>query len=336
MRQLRKPNLMDDIRVPVPPGSTRFLDLLRVDMRARGYALPTERTYLLWITRYINFNKRRHPAEMGQPEIESFLNHLAVDRTVSPATQRTALNALMYLYTRYFGREPVQLSFSYARPTQRLPTVLTHEEAKAIISHLSGSPRLMVELLYGCGLRLHECLVLRVKDIDFALNTITVRQGKGDKDRVTLLPASLKERLQVQIQKVLALHQQDLADGYGEVYMPHALERKYPAAARSPGWQYLFPSTRLGTDPRSGVIRRHHLHNTMLSRYIRIAVTKTGIQKPVKAHTFRHSFATRLLQNGYDIRTIQKLLGHEDVTTTEIYTHVLGRGAMGVISPVDD
>ena len=251
---------MDDIRVPVPPGSTRFLDLLRVDMRARGYALPTERTYLLWITRYINFNKRRHPTEMGQPEIESFINHLAVDRTVSPATQRTALNALMYHYTKYFGREPVQLNFSYAKPTQRL---------------------------------------------------------------------------QVHVQKVLALHQQDLVDGYGEVYMPHALERKYPAAARSPGWQYLFPSTRLGTDPRSGVVRRHHLHNTMLSRYIRIAVTRSGIQKPVKAHTFRHSFATRLLQNGYDIRTIQKLLGHEDVTTTEIYTHVLVRGAMGVISPVD-
>jgi integron integrase len=326
---------MDDIRVPVPPGSTRFLDQLRVDMRARGYALPTERTYLLWIKRYINYSKRRHPAEMGQPEIESFLSHLAVDRTVSPATQRTALNALMYLYSKYLGREPPQLTFSYAKPTRRLPTVLTHDEAKAIIGHLSGTPRLMVEILYGSGLRLHECLVLRIKDIDFALNTITVRQGKGDKDRVTLLPASLKERLQVQIRKVLALHQQDLADGYGEVYLPHALERKYPAAARSPGWQYLFPSTRLGTDPRSGVIRRHHLHNTMLSRYIRIAVTKTGIQKPVKAHTFRHSFATRLLQNGYDIRTIQELLGHEDVTTTEIYTHVLGRGAMGVISPMD-
>ena len=235
---------MDDIRVPVPAGSTRFLDLLRVDMRARGYALATERTYVLWIRRYINFNKQRHPAEMGQLEIESFLNHLAVERSVSPATQRTALNALMYLYTKYFGRESIELSFSYPKPHQRLPTVLTHEEAKAIISHRSGTPRLMVELLYGCGLRLHECLVLRIKDIDFALNTITVRQGKGDKDRVTLLPVSLRERLQVQVQKALVLHQQDLADGHGEVYLPHALERKYPAAARSPEWQYLFPSTR--------------------------------------------------------------------------------------------
>jgi site-specific recombinase XerD len=224
---------MDDIRVPVSPGSTRLMDLLRIDMRARGYALPTERTYLNWIRRFIVFNHRRHPADLGQAEIENYLNHLAVVGTVSPATQRTALNALMSLYTKYLGREPPQLSFSYAKPTRWLPTVLTHEEAKAIISHR------------------------------------------------------------------------------------------------------LFPSTRLGKDPRSGVIRRHHLHNTVLRKYIREAVAKTGTRKPVKAHTFRHSFATRLLQNGYDIRTIQELLGHEDVTTTEIYTHVLGRGAKGVISPVD-
>ena len=230
---------MDDIRVPVPPGSTKFMDLLRLDMRARGYALPTERTYLTWIRRFIIFSQKRHPADMGQPEIESFLNHLAVSLTVSPSTQRTALNALVYLYTKYLGREPLELSFSYAKTTQRLPTVLTHEEAKEIISHLSGTPRLMVELLYGSGLRLHECLVLRIKDIDFSLNTITVRQGKGDKDRVTLLPASVAQRLESQIQKALALHQQDLADGYGEVYMPHALERKYPSAAASPAWQYL-------------------------------------------------------------------------------------------------
>lgn len=327
---------MDDIRIPIPKGSVRFMDQLRADMRARGYALPTERTYLHWIRRYIIFNQRRHPEEMGRDEIGGFLNHLAVVDTVSPSTQRTALNALMYLYTKYLGREPQQLSFSYAKPTRRLPTVLTHEEAKEIISHMSGTPRLMVELLYGSGLRLQECVTLRIKDIDFTLNTLTVRQGKGDKDRVTLLPASVKERLQAQIQKALALHQQDLADGYGEVYMPHALERKNPSAARSPGWQYLFPSARIGLDPRSNVMRRHHLHNTVLRKYVRAALAKTGIRKPVKTHTFRHSFATRLLQKGYDIRTIQKLLGHEDVTTTEIYTHVLCRGAMGVISPVDD
>jgi integron integrase len=327
---------MDDIPVPIPAGSTRLVDQLRTDIRARGYAFSTERTYLHWIKRYIIFNQRRHPNDMGKADIEAFLNHLAVTATVSPSTQRTALNALMYLYTKYYGREPESLSFSYAKPTRRLPTVLTHEEAKDILSHLKGTPRLMVELLYGSGLRLQECLTLRIKDIDFVLNTITVRQGKGDKDRVTLLPASVKEKLQIQIQKALALHQQDLADGYGEVYMPHALERKYPSAAYSPAWQFLFPSTRLGADPRSGTIRRHHLHNSALRKHINAAVAKTAIHKPVKTHTFRHSFATRLLQNGYDIRTIQKLLGHEDVTTTEIYTHVLNRGAMGVISPVDD
>lgn len=327
---------MDDVRVPIPAGSTRFMDQLRADMRARGYALATERTYLHWIRRYIIFSHRRHPKDMGQAEIERFLNDLAVVATVSPSTQRTALNALMYLYTKYLGREPQELSFSYAKPTRRLPTVLTHDEAKEIISYLSGTPRLMVELLYGSGLRLQECLNLRIKDIDFALNTITVRQGKGDKDRVTLLPASVKERLQTQVQKALTLHKQDLSDGYGEVYMPHALERKYPSAARSPAWQFLFPSTRIGADPRSGIMRRHHLHHTALRKHIRAAITKSSIQKPIKTHTFRHSFATRLLQKGYDIRTIQKLLGHEDVTTTEIYTHVLNRGAMGVISPMDD
>jgi integron integrase len=327
---------MDDIPIPIPAGSTRFMDQVRADMRARGYALPTERTYLHWIRRYIVFNQRRHPNEMGKIEIEGFLNHLAVVRTVSPSTQRTALNALMYLYTKHLGREPEQLSFSYAKATRRLPTVLTHEEAKAIISHMTGTARLMVELLYGSGLRLQECVALRIKDIDFSLNTITVRQGKGDKDRVTLLPTALKDRLQVQVQKALALHQQDIADGYGEVYMPYALARKNPSAARSPGWQYLFPSARVGLDPRSNVMRRHHLHNTVLRKYVRAAVAKTNIRKPVKTHTFRHSFATRLLQKGYDIRTIQKLLGHEDVTTTEIYTHVLNRGAMGVISPMDD
>jgi integron integrase len=326
---------MDDIPVPIPVGERRFIDDIRADMRARGYAYSTERTYLHWIKRYVVFNQRRHPKDMGKADIEAFLNYLAVEATVSPSTQRTALNALMYLYTKFYGHDPESLSFSFARPTRRLPTVLTHEEAKEVLSHMSGTPLLMTELLYGSGLRLHECITLRIKDIDFALNTITVRQGKGDKDRATLLPASTRERLEIQIEKVLALHKQDLIDGNDEVYMPHALERKYPSASRNPGWQYLFPSTRLGPDPRSGVLRRHHIHHTALRRHIKISVAKTRIHKPVKTHTFRHSFATRLLQKGYDIRTIQKLLGHEDVTTTEIYTHVLNRGAMGVISPVD-
>jgi integron integrase len=327
---------MDDIPVPIPAGERRFSDDIRADMRARGYAYPTERTYLHWIKRYILFNQRRHPKDMGKADIEAFLNYLAVEATVSPSTQRTALNALMYLYTKFYGRDPESLSFTFAKTTRRLPTVLTHEEAKEVLGHMSGTPLLMTELLYGSGLRLQECITLRVKDIDFALNTITVRQGKSDKDRATLLPAATRERLQAQIEKILALHRQDLADGNGEVYMPHALERKYPLASRSTGWQYLFPSTRISPDPRSGIIRRHHIHHTALRRHIKVAVAKTRIHKPVKTHTFRHSFATRLLQKGYDIRTIQKLLGHEDVTTTEIYTHVLNRGAMGVISPMDD
>lgn len=326
---------MDDIPIRVPQGSTRFLDRLRADLRARGYAYPTEKTYLHWVRRFILYHGRRHPETMGKDEIEMFLNYLAVDCNVSPSTQRTALNAMMYLFTKFLGREPAQLQFQYARVKPRLPTVLSHREVCDVVQHLSGSPKLMVELLYGCGLRLQECLNLRVKDIDFELNTVTVREGKGDKDRTTVLPNTLKERLRAQIDRVVALHLQDLADGFGEVYLPHALQRKYPAAARSPGWQYLFPSARIGPDPRSGVMRRHHVHASALRKHIRAAVAQTDIRKPVKAHTFRHSFATRLLQQGYDIRTIQKLLGHSDVTTTEIYTHVLGRGAMGVISPVD-
>lgn len=326
---------MDDIPVPVTSGSSPFLNELRADLRARGYAYSTERTYLHWIRRYIYYSNRRHPRELGKAEIEAFLNYLAADAGVSPSTQRTALNALMYLYTRFFGRPAEDLSFHYAKPGRRLPVVLTHLEVEQILSEMNGTPRLMVELLYGSGLRLQECLNLRVKDIDFDLCTITVREGKGDKDRATLLPDITRARLQLQIEHVLTLHKQDLADGFGEVYLPYALDRKYPDAAKSPAWQYLFPSSRLGADPRSGVIRRHHLHSTSLRKHVKVAVRKTGLHKRVTTHTFRHSFATRLLQKGYDLRTIQELLGHEDVATTEIYTHVLGRGAKGVISPAD-
>ncbi|GAB5452133.1 MAG: integron integrase [Halioglobus sp.] len=326
---------MDDIPVPVTSGTSPFMSELRADLRARGYAYSTERTYLHWIRRYIYYTNRRHPRELGKAEIEAFLNYLAADAGVSPSTQRTALNALMYLYTRFFGRPAEELSFNYAKPGRRLPVVLTHMEVEQILSEMKGTPRLMVELLYGSGLRLQECLNLRVKDIDFDLGTITVREGKGDKDRATLLPDITRARLQLQIEQVLTLHKQDLADGFGEVYLPYALDRKYPDAATSPAWQYLFPSARLGADPRSGVIRRHHVHSTSLRKHVKVAVRKTGLHKRVTTHTFRHSFATRLLQKGYDLRTIQELLGHQDVATTEIYTHVLGRGAKGVISPAD-
>ncbi len=326
---------MDDVPPPIAPGSTRFLDRLRADLRARGYPYPTECSYLHWARRFILFHRLRQPQEMGKADIEKFLNYLAAEAGVSPSTQRTALNALVYLYTRFLGRDPETLDFQYARPSRRVPTILTHEEATAVLARLSGTPKLMVELLYGAGLRLQELLNLRIKDIDFGLRTVTVRQGKGDKDRTTLLPDAIELRLRAQIQQVLALHRRDLADGFGEVCLPAALARKYPSAARSPAWQFLFPSSRVGPDPRSGVIRRHHLHHTALRKHIRTAVANAGVQKPVNTHTFRHSFATRLLQKGYDIRTIQQLLGHADVSTTEIYTHVPGCSALGVVSPVD-
>ena len=329
------PSIPEDVRPAIPPGSTRLLDQLRRHMRDGGYAWKTEKTYVQWIRRFIVFHRKRHPSELGVPEVEAYLSYLANERQCSPATQRIALNALIYLYTKFLNKPLENLEFHHAKPKQHLPVVLTHAEVQRILEHLSGHHRLMVELLYGSGLRLNELLSLRVKDLDFELNTITVRSGKGDKDRTTLLPASLVERLQKQISFVAKLHRRDLEDGYGEVYMPYALARKYPRVAKEIAWQFLFPSTRIGVDPRSGVPRRHHMHDSCLRKMVGRARRAAEVQKPVRCHTFRHSFATRLLQQGYDLRTIQKLLGHSDVKTTEIYTHVLGRGAMGVISPLD-
>jgi len=326
---------MDDIRPAIPPGSPRFIHCVQRDMRDKGYAYQTEKTYIHWIKRFIFFHKRQHPTTMGAQHINQFLSFLGNDRHCSPATQRIALNALIYLYRKYLQIELEALNFEKSRQRRRLPVVLTHSEVNSILEQLQGKHRLMVEILYGSGLRLNELLSLRIKDLDFALSTITVRSGKGDKDRVTLLPQSLIHPLQAQVKSTALLHQQDLRDGYGEVYMPYALARKYPRAASELGWQFLFPATSIGRDPRSGELRRHHLHNTTLRKSIGRARREANITKPVRCHTFRHSFATRLLQQGYDIRTIQKLLGHSDVRTTEIYTHVLGRGAMGVISPLD-
>ncbi len=326
---------MDDIPSPLPSHPTRFLDQVRLGMRSAGYALSTERTYLHWMMRFIRFHNRQHPQKMGKPEVEAFLAHLAVVGQVSPSTQRTALNALVYLYIKHLERPPEDYEFQLAKTTRRLPTVLNHDEVQAVLCHLKGTPKLMIELMYGSGLRLQECVTLRVKDLDFTLQTITVRQSKGDKDRVTLMPQRVKNALHTQVSKTRAMHIQDLADGFGEVYLPHALARKDSGAAKQFGWQYLFPSSRISKDPRSGKLRRHHSHATLLRKHLKSAVAKTSICKPVRTHTFRHSFATRLLEKGYDIRTIQQLLGHNDVRTTEIYTHVLGRGALGVISPVD-
>jgi len=304
-------------------------------MRDRGYAYKTEKTYVHWIKRYILFHGKQRPEQLGSGHINAFLSYLANEKYCAPATQRIALNALIYLYRTFLQVDLEQLSFERARIKRRLPVVLSHAEVKSLLAHMKGGAKLMVELLYGTGLRLNELLSLRVKDLDFELSTITVRSGKGDKDRVTLLPESLKEALHEQSKRVEKLHQRDSEDGFGEVYIPYALAKKYPSAARELGWQYLFPATVIGRDPRSGILRRHHLHDTTLRKHVALARRQARITKHVKCHTFRHSFATRLLQNGYDIRTIQKLLGHSDVRTTEIYTHVLGRGAMGVISPVD-
>ncbi len=326
---------MDDIRPSIAAGSTKFLDCVRKDMRDKGYAYQTEKTYIGWIRRFILFHGKQHPAKMDGGHINQFLSHLGHDRYCSPATQRIALNALVYLYRKFLQVELEPLDFEKAKQRRRLPVVLTHDEVLRVLEHLQGTHRLMVELLYGSGLRLNELLSLRVKDLDFEMLTITVRAGKGDKDRTTLLPQSLAEKLQLQVRVVDNLHQRDTADGFGEVYLPNALERKYPSASRELGWQYLFPAAGIGRDPRSGTLRRHHLHPTTVRKAVTQARRQAGIVKPVRCHTFRHSFATRLLQQGYDLRTIQKLLGHGDVKTTEIYTHVLGRGAMGVVSPVD-
>lgn len=326
---------MDDIRPAIPPSPTRLLDQLRRHMRDGGYAWKTEKTYVHWIKRFILFHRKQHPSTLSAFHINQFLSMLANERHCSPSRQRIALNALVYLFRKFLGLELEKLAFERARVKPRLPVVLTHAEAMLLIGQMHGIHKTMVGLLYGSGMRLNELLSLRIKDIDSETSTITVRSGKGDKDRTTLLPEQLKSPLKEQIEVVAKQHQRDLEDGFGEVYLPYALAKKYPSAAKELGWQFLFPSTTIAPDPRTGVLRRHHLHESSLRKALAAARRKTNINKPIKCHTFRHSFATRLLQQGYDLRTIQKLLGHSDVTTTEIYTHVLGRGAMGVVSPLD-
>lgn len=326
---------MDDIRPSIPREPVRLLDRVRRHMRDAGYAWKTEKTYIHWMRRFILFHGKQHPSRMSSEHINGFLSSLANERNCSPATQRVALNSLIYLFTKFLGANLDQLYFNRASPKRHLPTVLTHAEVMHILEHTAANHRLMLELLYGTGLRQNEMLSLRIKDLDFELSTITVRSGKGDKDRVTPLPEKLKPYLQEQIRKAEKQHRRDLEDGFGEVYLPYALARKYPNAAKETAWQFLFPSSSIGPDPRTGVLRRHHLHESSLRKALTNARRASGICKPVKCHTFRHSFATRLLQQGCDLRTIQKLLGHSDVRTTEIYTHVLGRGAMGVRSPLD-
>lgn len=325
---------MDDIPRPLPSVPTRFLDQLRLLMRERGLAYSTERTYLRWIRSFIRFHHRRHPQDMGDVEVDAYLSWLAAERRVAPATQSIALNALVWMYRNRFERELGNLLYQRARPKRRVPVVLTHEEALALIDAMHEPLRLAFQLLYGCGLRQAECLNLRIKDIDFGMNEITVRHGKGGKDRRTVLPTTLRERLQTQVRNVRRIHAVDLAEGYGEVYMPGALARKYPSACTSTAWQYLFPSRNIAADPVTGTLRRHHMHHTVFRKTLKKALLSTGIHKQVTSHTFRHSFATRLLERGYDLRTIQELLGHSSIETTEIYTHVLNKGGRGVSGPL--
>ena len=309
---------------------------MRAAIRTRHYSLRTEQTYIQWIKQYIIFNSKRHPSDLGAAEVSAFLSYLAVSRKVAASTQNQALAAILFLYRHVLKQElPWLQDVERAKRPTRVPLVFTREEVRAVLSHLSHTTWLMASLLYGSGLRLNECLSLRVKDVDFQYGQIVVREAKGAKDRKTMLPQSLIEPLKQHLLRVKALHERDLREGFGEVYLPHALARKFPQASRDWVWQYVFPSGKLSKDPLSDYIRRHHVTESVLQRAVKVAVRATGINKPGTCHTLRHSFATHLLEDGYDIRTVQELLGHKDLSTTMIYTHVLNRGGKGVRSPLD-
>lgn len=314
----------------------RLFDEVRRVLRTKHYSIRTEGTYLGWIRRFIIASGRRHPRSMGVEEVERFLSSLAVEGQVSASTQNQALSALLFLYKEVLDIElPWMEGVTRAKRPRRLPTVLSRVEMQDLLAQLDGRPWLLCSLLYGTGLRLMECLRLRVKDVDFSRNEITVRNGKGGKDRRTVLPKALIEPLQREMERARTLHAADLQAGFGAVHLPHALARKYPNAEREFGWQYVFPSPKRSVDPRDKLERRHHFDDAALSRALKSACQRAGIVKPVSAHTLRHSFATHMIEAGYDIRTVQELLGHKDVATTQIYTHVLNRGAGGVVSPLD-
>ena len=323
-----------------PPNTTRnkpkLLDQVRAAIRTRHYSRRTEKAYLGWIKRFILFHNKRHPAEMSAVEISQFLSHLALKENVAASTQNQALYAIIFLYKNVLDREIGEIdNIVWAKKPKKLPVVFTKTEVKTVIKQLSGVKWIMANLLYGAGLRLMECLRLRVQDIDFEYNQIIIRDAKGQKDRVTVLPEIVKEALEKHLEKVKRLHEKDLVQGFGEVYLPYALERKYTNANKQWKWQYIFPSEKLSIDPRSGKKRRHHLDESVLQRTVKEAIRQAGINKNGNCHTFHHSFATHLLEDGYDIRTVQELLGHEDVSTTMVYTHVMKKGGLGVKSPAD-
>ncbi|MCW8933810.1 MAG: integron integrase [Gammaproteobacteria bacterium] len=307
------------------------------EIRIRNYSIRTEQSYLGWIVRFILFHNRQHPKDLGKSEIAAYLTHLAVNRLVSASTQRQALNALMFLYKKVYKQEMDDIgSFSIAKNPVRLPVVLSRKEVEDLINGFDDSVyKLMVSLLYGCGMRLMECIRLRVFDIDFDYNQIMIRNAKGGKDRVSPLPVKLTDKIKTQLEYVRATHALDLEDGFGEVYMPHALGRKYPNAAKEIGWQYVFPASKVSVDPRSNKVRRHHIHENSLQKKVKSSAVSAGISKKVNCHSLRHSFATHLLESGSDIRTVQELLGHADVSTTMIYTHVLNKPGLLVNSPFD-
>jgi integron integrase len=327
---------MDDDVNTADAKRPRLLEQLRDAIRRRHYSPRTEDAYVHWVKRFIYYSGKRHPAELAGAEVSAFLNHLAREPDVAAATQNQALSALLFLYKEVLGRPlPWLDDLERAKRPARLPAVLTRTEVQRLLAGMRGTKWLMASLLYGAGLRLRECLKLRVKDIDFDYRQILVRDGKGAKDRVTMLPASLIELLKAHLVRVKALHERDLAQGCGDVELPHALARKYPRAQYEWAWKFVFPSHKLSPDPGSGVIRRHHVYENYLVRGVKDAARAAGIAKHVSCHTLRHSFATHLLEGGYDIRTVQELLGHASVETTMVYTHVMNKGGRGVTSPLD-
>ena len=322
----------------IEPNATepRLLDQVRGKIRLKHYSIRTEQAYTDWIKRYILHFDKQHPKDLGAAEVEQFLTYLAVQGNVAASTQNQAKSALLFLYKEVLGTAlPWLDEVEQAKTSKRLPVVLTQDEVAKILLQLSGTHHLIVSLLYGTGMRILEVLRLRVKDVDFARKEILIRDGKGYKDRVTMLPISLTVPLKTHLDKVKALHAADLENGFGRVYMPMALDKKYPSAGIDWAWQYIFPSGKLSVDPRSGDTRRHHVQDQAIQRAVRQAVMDAGISKHATPHTMRHSFATHLLEGGYDIRTVQELLGHSDVATTMIYTHVLSKGGRGVSSPLD-
>ncbi|MGI9087094.1 MAG: integron integrase [Chthoniobacterales bacterium] len=317
----------------------KLLDRVRATVRTKRYSPRTEEAYLIWIRRFIRFHGIRHPQEMGADEVKAFLSHLATELDVAASTQNQAFSALLFLYREVLNQKlPWIDDITRAKRLPKLPVVFTQAEARAVLARIQGTPRLMAHLLYGSGLRVMECVRLRVKDVDLGYLQITVRSGKGGRDRRTMVPVFLVEALRKQVERVAELHNEDLSAGAGEVNLPGALARKYPQAGRERGWQYLFPAARrtiVADENRRSCERRHHVDESLLQRAVKRAVREAGVNKAASCHTFRHSFATHLLENGYDIRTVQELLGHKDVSTTQIYTHVLNRPGLSVRSPLD-